>query len=105
MGAFSVLPAGGDRPKKLEKAAILTSQPGFEDALSELETKHHSCSFYVLWFVRLYRRTQYGWQQMQTADGRPIIEQDAFFTLALEAIARKLNEKIAHENWIASQRT
>ncbi len=56
-----------------------------------------------MWFFRLYRTSEYGWQQVHFPDNRPIIEQDAFFTFSLEAIARKLNEKIAHERWLAQQ--
>lgn len=38
-----------------------------------------------------------GWYAFQTPNGRPLMNQDAFFWNALEVIARKMNEQIALE--------
>lgn len=73
------------------------SSPEFEGRLDTLTTSQRSCAYYVSWFARLYRNGECGWFLYQTVDGRAIIEQDAFFTQALEVIARELNAKIMLE--------
>jgi hypothetical protein len=40
----------------------------------------------------------------QTPDGEAIIEQDAFFWQAMEAVSRTLNEMLSQERWKASKR-
>ena len=79
--------------------------PNAADKIAQLGTRHRSATFYLSWFFKLYRRAEAGWEQVQTPDGGAIMYQDAFFTLCLDAIARKLNSIIAHEMWKASQRT
>lgn len=43
------------------------------------------------WFFRLFEATDHGWKNVRTPDGRAIGEQDAYFWLCLEEIARTMN--------------
>jgi hypothetical protein len=82
----------------------LGALPNAADKIAQLGTRHRSAVFYLSWFFKLYRRSESGWEQVQTPDNGAIMCQDAFFQQCLDAIARKLNSMIAHEMWKAANR-
>jgi hypothetical protein len=84
---------------------VAGSGPGNNDRILQLKTSQRSCAFYLSWFFQTFQCEESGWVRVRTADGRAIIYQDAFLLLALDAIARKLNEIRAHELWKAQQQT
>lgn len=49
------------------------------------------------WFSRLYQCGEMGWYLARTPDDKPFTKQDAYFTFALEIIARELNTMRALE--------
>jgi hypothetical protein len=59
--------------------------------------------FYFQWFFQTFDCSDNGWVRVRTPDGASIMHQDAFFVLATDTIARKLNEIRAHEMWKATQ--
>lgn len=83
----------------------LGAQPNSGHLIERLDTSQRSCAFYLTWFFKLYRCGDTGWHNVQTPDGRSIIEQDNFFWVALENIGRKLNEIRAHEIWKQQQKS
>ena len=69
------------------RAARCAGQPNVKD----LPTSQRMVSFYMTWFTRIFVPTEAGWIIGQTPDGLPLCEQDAFFWLAVETIAREFN--------------
>ena len=68
-----------------------------------MTTSQRSCRFYIDWFFQTFECGDGGWVRVRTPDNRGIMHVDAFFLLATDAVARKLNEIRAHEMWLASQ--
>lgn len=79
------------------------SGPSQSDRLYDLTTTHRSVAFYFQWFFQTFELAENGWVRVRTPDGESIMRQDAFFVIASDTIARKLNEIRAHEIWKATQ--
>lgn len=71
------------------------AQPGGHNVIRGTQTQQRSAAFYIAWFYRLSRVEETGWYLSTTPDGRPIIEQDAFFWNCLESICVTHNVMMA----------
>jgi hypothetical protein len=73
-----LFPAHDGRRKKLVKAASHVASPHFDRLVAGLNTSQRTCSYYLAWFGRCYRKGDAGWFNYQTPDGEPVAVQDAF---------------------------
>jgi hypothetical protein len=54
-------------------------------------TEQRGCSFYIAWFYRCYVPSEHGWYCLRTPDGKSIMDQDAYFWRAVEALCNVHN--------------
>jgi hypothetical protein len=68
-----------------------------ERLAAKILTKQRTATYYISWFFRIHYSTESGWVNNTTPDGRPIIEQDAYFWQSMEVIGRTLNRMATEE--------